>query len=114
MVKRDKFFKFDYPSSANVGLIVYYVLINLLIKEKQINNTKSMHQRYSLIKVLEKVLLSVNAARHFFVAKYLLYSKSIKNFVSFINLNIIVNVYEGLNRRDNPARTCISSYLPCD
>jgi len=57
-----------------------------------------MHQRYSLIKVLEKVLLSVIAARHFFVAKYLLYIKYIKNKVSFIYLNIIVNVYEGLNR----------------
>jgi len=65
---RDKLFTPDYPSSANVGLIACDVLNDKLIEEKQTKNTNSMHQRYSLKKVLGKVLLSVNAARHFFVA----------------------------------------------
>jgi len=65
---RDKLFTPDYPSSANVGLIACDAFNDKLIEEKQIKNTNSMHQRYSLKKVLEKVLLSVNAARHFFVA----------------------------------------------
>jgi len=65
---RDKLFMPDYPSSANVGLVACDVLNDKLIKEKLIKNTNSMHQRYSLKKVLGKVFLSVNAAQHFTVA----------------------------------------------
>jgi len=65
-------------------------------------------------RVHERVLLSVNAARHSFVTKNFVFN-CLKTILSVNNIQTKKKqvFFDGLNRLENPARTCTSSNLPC-